>query len=132
MTLATLPRMLRAAVPPRLRVLARPEPASPQPPASGGGFRRGFTAMSYRNYRLYFVGQVISLVGTWMQSVSLPWLVLLLGGSPLELGTVLALQFAPATFLAPLCGVLGTGSTSARCSSWRRWAPWWRQACCSG
>jgi MFS family permease len=41
-----------------------------------------------------------------MQSVSLPWLVLLLGGSPLELGTVLALQFAPSTVLAPLGGVL--------------------------
>lgn len=106
MTVATLPRMLRAAVPPRLRVLTRPEPAASPPPASGGGFRRGIAALSYRNYRLYFVGQVVSLVGTWMQSVSLPWLVLLLGGSPLELGTVLALQFAPATFLAPLGGVL--------------------------
>ena len=41
-----------------------------------------------------------------MQSVSQPWLVLLLGGSPLQLGTVLALQFAPAMVLAPLGGVL--------------------------
>src|SRR3990170_1782995 len=68
--------------------------------------RSGFVALSVRNYRLYWFGQVGSLVGTWMQSVSQPWLVLLLGGSPLELGTVLALQFAPAMVLAPLGGVL--------------------------
>ena len=41
-----------------------------------------------------------------MQSVSLPWLVLLLGGSPIQLGAVLALQFAPSMVLAPLGGVL--------------------------
>ncbi len=46
------------------------------------------------------------MIGTWMQSVSQPWLVLLLGGSPLQLGTVLALQYAPAMLLAPLGGVL--------------------------
>jgi len=62
--------------------------------------------MRHRNYRLFWIGQVLSLVGTWMQSVSEPWLVLLLGGSPLQLGIVLALEFAPATVLAPLGGVL--------------------------
>ena len=106
MTFATLPRLLRAAVPPRLRVLTRQEAGVPPPAAPGGGFRRGFAALGHRNYRLYWIGQVLSLVGTWMQSVSQPWLVLLLGGSPLELGTVLALQFAPAMVFAPLGGVL--------------------------
>jgi MFS family permease len=72
----------------------------------GAGFRRGFAALRYRNYRYFWFGQIVSLVGTWMQSVSQPWLVLLLGGSPLQLGTVLALQFAPAMVLAPLGGVL--------------------------
>jgi len=67
---------------------------------------RGFTAVRHRNFRLYWTGQVISLVGTWMQTVSQPWLVLLLGGSPIQLGTVLALQFAPSLLLAPLGGVL--------------------------
>jgi len=62
--------------------------------------------MRHRNYRLFWIGQVLSLVGTWMQSVSEPWLVLLLGGSPLQLGLVLALEFAPSTVLAPLGGVL--------------------------
>ncbi len=69
-------------------------------------FGRGFSAVRHRNFRLYWIGQIISLVGTWMQSVSQPWLVLLLGGTPIQLGAVLALQYAPALALAPLGGVL--------------------------
>ena len=60
-----------------------------------GGLKRGFEALGVRNYRLYWSGQVVSLVGTWMQQVSLPWLVLSLGGSPLQLGFVAVLQFGP-------------------------------------
>jgi MFS family permease len=106
-----LTRLLASAVPPRLRVLTPGEPSLPGAsdagaPSPGGGFRRGFAALRHRNYRYFWYGQIVSLVGTWMQSVSQPWLVLLLGGSPLQLGTVLALQFAPAMFLAPLGGVL--------------------------
>ena len=67
---------------------------------------RGFTAVRHRNFRLYWTGQIISLVGTWMQTVSQPWLVLLLDGTPIQLGAVLALQFAPSLVLAPLGGVL--------------------------
>ena len=70
------------------------------------GLRRGFAALGVRNYRLYWTGQVTSRVGTWMQQVSLPWLVLVLGGSPLELGIVAALEFAPSMVLAPLGGVV--------------------------
>ncbi len=67
---------------------------------------RGFSALAIRNYRIYWFGQGISRTGTWMQQVSLPWLVLALGGSPLQLGIVAALEFAPATVLAPFGGVL--------------------------
>ena len=67
---------------------------------------QGFTAVRHRNFRLYWIGQIVSLVGTWMQTVSQPWLVLLLGGTPIQLGLVLALQFAPSLALAPLGGVL--------------------------
>jgi len=67
---------------------------------------RGFGALRHTNFRLYWSGQVVSLVGTWMQSVSQPWLVLELGGSAFQVGTVIALQFAPALFLAPIGGVL--------------------------
>jgi MFS family permease len=76
------------------------------PPVRGGGLKRGFAAFGVRNYRLYWSGQVVSATGTWMQMVSLPWLVLALGGSPLQLGMVAALQFAPAMVLAPFGGVL--------------------------
>jgi len=67
---------------------------------------RGLAALRYPNFRLYWFGQIVSLVGTWMQSVSQPWLVLLLGGSALQLGIVVALQFTPAMLLAPLGGVI--------------------------
>lgn len=102
-------RLLAGVLPPRLRVVPRRSgsstaPSGPSP--AGGGFRRGFSAFAHRNYRLYFGGQVISQVGTWMQSVSQPWLVLELGGTPLQLASVLALQFLPPAFLAPLAGVL--------------------------
>jgi MFS family permease len=70
------------------------------------GLRRGFDALGVRNYRLYWLGQVVSLIGTWMQQVSLPWLVLALGGSPIQLGFVAVLQFGPAMVLAPFGGVL--------------------------
>jgi len=62
--------------------------------------------MRHRNYRIYWFGQIGSLVGAWMQSVAQPWLVLELGGSPLQLGLVLALMFAPSMVLAPIGGVL--------------------------
>jgi MFS family permease len=74
--------------------------------AALGGLKRGFASLGVRNYRLYWSGQVVSLVGTWMQQVSLPWLVLALGGSPLQLGLVAAFQYGPALFLAPFGGVV--------------------------
>ncbi len=76
------------------------------PRARGAAMARGFSAMRHRNYRIYWFGQAGSLVGAWMQSVAQPWLVLELGGSPLQLGAVLALMFAPSMFLAPLGGVI--------------------------
>jgi MFS family permease len=46
-------------------------------------------ALRHRNYRLYWLGQLISLTGTWMQSTAQQWLVYRLTGSPLKLGTVM-------------------------------------------
>ena len=84
----------------------RPDQPRPLPlRAALGGLRRGFEALGVRNYRLYWAGQVVSLIGTWMQQVSLPWLVLALGGTPLQLGFVAVLQFGPAMLLAPFGGV---------------------------
>jgi MFS family permease len=66
---------------------------------------QGFAALGTRNFRLYWIGQAISRIGTWMQQISLPWLVLVLGGSPLQLGIVASLEFLPALVLAPFGGV---------------------------
>jgi MFS family permease len=86
---------------------SRPDEPRPLPlRAAMGGLKRGFAALGVRNYRLYWSGQVVSLIGTWMQMVSLPWLVLALGGSPIQLGLVALLQFGPALLLAPFGGVV--------------------------
>lgn len=61
-------------------------------------------AFKYRNYRLFFCGQCVSLVGTWMQSVALSWLVYRLTGSPLLLGITGFASQAPSLLLAPLTG----------------------------
>ena len=57
--------------------------------------RRTFSSLSVRNYRLYFFGQVVSMSGTWIQSVAQMWLVYELTGSGVALGVVTALQFTP-------------------------------------
>jgi MFS family permease len=67
---------------------------------------RTFRSMSVRNYRLYFVGQIVSMSGTWMQSVAQAWLVLELTGSGIALGTVTALQFLPTLVLGSWGGLI--------------------------
>lgn len=67
---------------------------------------RTFSALRFRNYRLYFFAQAISFSGTWMQSIAQAWLVLKLTGSGTALGAVMAMQFLPTLFLAPFGGML--------------------------
>ena len=62
-------------------------------------------ALKYRNFRLFFFGQGISLVGTWMQQVAMGWLVYRKTGSPLLLGLVTFCSLVPSFFLAPVAGV---------------------------
>src|SRR4051812_12940642 len=76
----------------------------PGPPRERPG--RGLGALRHRNYRLYFVGQVISTVGTWMQSVAMPWLALTLTHDALHVGLVLATQFTPMLLGAQFGGLL--------------------------
>ena len=54
-----------------------------------------FAALSVRNFRLFFIGQLISVSGTWMQSVAQGWLVLQLTNSSVDLGFAIALQYLP-------------------------------------
>jgi len=66
----------------------------------------GMGALRHRNYRLYFVGQVISTVGTWMQSVAMPWLALTLTHDAFHVGLVIATQFAPMLVAGQFGGLL--------------------------
>jgi MFS family permease len=63
-------------------------------------------ALRHRNYRLFFAGQIISTVGTWMQSVAMPWLALQLTHSGLLVGLVLAAQFTPILIGGQFAGIV--------------------------
>ena len=66
-----------------------------------------FAALHTRNYRLWASGQIVSLIGTWMQRVAQDWLVLTLsGGNGFAVGIVMALQFGPTLILSVWGGVL--------------------------
>ncbi len=67
---------------------------------------RMFMALRHYNFRLYWFGQMISLIGTWMQSVSQGWLVLQLTNSPFLLGLVSTIALTPVLLFSPLGGVL--------------------------
>ena len=67
---------------------------------------RTFAALSIRNYRLYFIGNGVSQVGGWMQSVAQGLLVLQLTGSGTALGLVIALQNVPILLLGPWGGLI--------------------------
>ncbi len=68
--------------------------------------RTTFAALSIPNYRRYYSGQAISLIGTWMQMTAQAWLVLSLTHSSTALGIVVALQTLPVLLLAPYGGVI--------------------------
>ena len=67
---------------------------------------RPFRALAHRDYRLFWCGQLVSLVGTWMQSVGQAWLVLELTNSPLRLGLISTLQFGPILLLSFVGGAV--------------------------
>ena len=68
--------------------------------------RRTFSSLSVPNYRRYFTGQAVSLIGTWMQTTAQAWLVLTLTNSATDLGLVIALQTLPMLLLGPYGGVI--------------------------
>jgi MFS family permease len=83
-----------------------------QPPTSGeaapnrAGLSHAWRALRHRNFRLFFGGQSISLIGTWMTRVATSWLVYRLTKSSLLLGTVGFAGQIPTFLLAPLAGVI--------------------------
>ena len=65
-----------------------------------------FRSLKYRNYRLFFGGQSISLIGTWIQRIAMPWLVYRLTGSAFLLGMTGFASQIPTFLLSPFAGVL--------------------------
>src|SRR5690348_1304250 len=86
-------------------ITERETPSFSAPQQPGKGLLRAFTALHQRNYRLYWFGQMISLTGTWMQTVGQAWLVLQLTHSAWQLGVVGALQFLPVLLFSLFGGV---------------------------
>ena len=76
----------------------------PTAPASSG-ISHAWRALRHRNFQLFFAGQTISLVGTWMTRVATSWLVYRLTGSALMLGTVSFCGQIPTFLFAPFAGV---------------------------
>ncbi len=70
------------------------------------GWKRALRALRYRNYRLYFGGQGISLIGTWMQRIAMSWLVYRLTDSAFMLGLIGFAGSIPSFIFGPLAGVL--------------------------
>jgi len=72
----------------------------------GKTLRNTFRSLRHRNFRLYFEGQGISLIGTWIQRIAVPWFVYHLTGSVFLLGVVDFSGQIPTFLLAPFAGVL--------------------------
>jgi MFS family permease len=87
-------------------------------PTSGRDFSHAWRALRHRNFRLFFGGQTISLVGTWMTRIATAWLVYRLTKSALLLGTVSFAGQIPTFFLAPLAGVIVDRSDRRRVLVW--------------
>jgi len=74
--------------------------------APTGGLPATLRALKHRNFQLFFGGQLVSVTGTWMQTVALSWLVYRLTGSTLLLGTVGFASQIPILLVAPLGGTM--------------------------
>jgi MFS family permease len=85
--------------------MTTPAPPHDEKPSRGGAAFL-LRALRYRNYRLYFTGQSVSLIGTWMTRIATSWLVFRLTHSALLLGTVSFAGQIPAFLFGPLAGVV--------------------------
>jgi MFS family permease len=69
-------------------------------------FNNPFISLRHRNFKYYWIGMCISLIGTWMQNIAQPWLAYTLTKSPFLLSLVGALQFTPMLLFSLFAGVL--------------------------
>lgn len=63
-----------------------------------------FIALRHKNFKIYFAGMSVSMIGTWMQNIAQPWLAYSITNSPLLLSLVGIMQFLPVTFFSLLAG----------------------------
>ena len=77
---------------------------APEAPATR--WPTSFRALRHRDFRRFLFGQVISLSGTWMQSLALSWLVYRLTHSTVLMGTIGFLQHIPVLALGPIAGLV--------------------------
>jgi MFS family permease len=82
-----------------------PSSAAPVPPAPPSRWPKGVSSLAHWNFRVFWTGQLVSLVGTWMQSVAQGWLVFQLTNDPVALGIVAACQFVPVLIFGLFAGV---------------------------
>src|SRR5262245_51623108 len=85
-------------------LMSSPATSTSNPGPSAVRFRFGI-ALRNRDFRIYFIGQAISVLGSWIQSVAMSWLVYRLTGSAALLGLTGFLSQAPQLFVSPLAGV---------------------------
>ncbi len=80
----------------------------PSPPGNGsnGAVSRTFSSLRHRNFRLYFIGQLVSNTGNWLTNVALTLLVLKITGSGLRVGVLAACQYGPMMILSPYGGAI--------------------------
>ena len=78
-------------------------------------------ALAHRNYRLYFMGQLVSLTGSWMQQVALIWFTYRITNSTFMLGVVTFTGQVPLLVLSPLGGVLSDRLDRRTLMLWTQW-----------
>jgi MFS family permease len=84
----------------------------------GVALRRTFLSLRNRNFKLYFIGQLISNTGNWLTNVALTLLVLKITGSGLAVGVLAACQFGPILFLSAWAGAIADRSDKRRLLLW--------------
>src|SRR4051794_20129531 len=80
----------------------------------GGAVRTTFRSLSVRNFRLFFIGQLISQIGTWLTQIALVLLVLHLTHSGVAIGALVACQFGPVLLLGAYGGVIADRADKRR------------------
>lgn len=88
----------------RRHIRLRIRPVSTSPTAGATRWPHAVRALRHRNYRLYFTGHLVSILGNWIQQVALAWLVYRLTGSAALLGLTSFLSLLPQLLLGPLIG----------------------------